>query len=943
MTVKKKLIEVALPLETINRESAREKSIRHGHPSTLHLWWARRPLAACRAVLFASLVDDPSAHPEKFPTAAEQQKERERLFKIIEDLVKWENVNNEEVLNKAREEILKSTGGNPPPVLDPFCGGGSIPLEAQRLGLEAHGSDLNPVAVMITKALIEIPPKFAGRLPVNPQARSSELSKGSWPGAQGLATDIRYYGEWMREEAEKRIGHLYPKVKLPPEYGGGEATIIAWLWARTVQCPNPACGARIPLARTFWLSTKKGEKAWVQPIIDQEKKEVRFEVRTGDGAPPEGTVNRQGARCIFCNSPVPFDHIRNEGQAQRMGSQLMAIVAEGTNGRIYVSPSQGHEDIILKLDPEGIPESYLPEQALGFRVQLYGMKKHRDLFTPRQLTALTTFSDLVTKARDKVYRDAVAAGYPDDGVGLEEGGSGARAYTEAICVYLAFGVNRLADRCSSICSWDVTRDNIRNTFARQAIPMTWDYAEGNPFSASTGNFLGANEWVAKVVESSPCTEPGYAQQYDAVEAITLINKPLISTDPPYYDNIGYADLSDFFYIWLRRSLKNMFPSVLSTLLTPKEKELVATPYRFDGSKEKAKEFFETGLERVFTRMRENHHPDYPLTIFYAFKQSEVDESDGKNGTSPIASTGWETMLEGLVKAGFSITGTWPMRSELSNRTVARGANALASSIVLVCRPRPENAPSISRRELITALKKELPEALRQLQQGNIAPVDLAQAAIGPGMAVFSRYAQVLEADGSPMPVRTALQIINQLLDEFLAEQEGEYDPETRWAVAWFEQMGHKEGLFGTAETLSKAKNTSIQRMVDRGFLEAKAGKVRLLRREEFPVPLEDFLKNSPTVWEVTQQLIRVLMEEGESAAALWLEKLGALNEGARSLSYYLFSICERKGWAQEALAYNTLVTSWPRLRSLIIDKHKQQQQGALALNTGEGGTTDGAE
>lgn len=942
MTVKKKLIEVALPLETINRESAREKSIRHGHPSTLHLWWARRPLAACRAVLFASLVDDPSAHPEKFPTAAEQQKKREKLFEIIEDLVKWENINNEEVLNRARKEILKSTAGNTPPVLDPFCGGGSIPLEAQRLGLEAHGSDLNPVAVMITKALIEIPPKFAGRLPVNPQARSSELSKGSWPEAQGLAADIRYYGEWMWEEAEKRIGHLYPKVKLSPEHGGGEATVIAWLWARTVQCPNPACGARMPLVRTFWLSTKRGKKAWIQPVIDQEKKEVRFEVRTGDGAPPEGTVNRQGAKCIFCKSPVPFEYIRKEGQARRMGSQLMAIVAEGTSGRIYLSPDRQDISFLDSITPPWKPENELQGKC-RVNVSLYGLNTIGDLFIPRQLTALTTFSDLVMEVKDKIYQDAVATGYPDDMVGLEAGGTGARAYAEAVCVYLAFGVNRLADRSSVICSWSITRDNIRNTFARQAIPMTWDYAEGNPFSASTGNFLGAIEWVAKVVESSPRTEPGYAQQYDAVEAITLINRPLISTDPPYYDNISYADLSDFFYVWLRRSLKNMFPSVLSTLLTPKEKELVATPYRFDGSKEKAKEFFEIGLERVFTHMRENHHPDYPLTLYYAFKQSEVDESDDENGTSSIASTGWETMLEGLVKAGFRITGTWPMHSERGVRTVALGTNALASSIVLVCRPRPEDAPTISRRELITALKKELPEALHQLQQGNIAPVDLAQAAIGPGMALFSRYAQVLEADGSPMRVRTALQIINQLLDEFLSEQEGEYDPETRWAVAWFEQMGHEEGLFGTAETLSKAKNTSIQRMVERGFLEAKAGKVRLLRREEFPIQLESFLRNSPTVWEVTQQLIRVLMEEGESAAAVWLERLGSLSEGARNLSYHLYSICERKKWAQEALAYNTLVTSWPRLRSLIIDKYKHKQQGALAFNTGEGGTTDGAE
>ncbi len=937
MAYRKKLIEVALPLEAINQESAREKSIRHGHPSTLHLWWARRPLAACRAVLFSSLVDDPSSHPDKFPTEEEQEKERERLFGIIERLVKWENSNNQDVLAEARAEILKSTDGNPPPVYDPFCGGGSIPLEAQRLGLEAHGSDLNPVAVLITKALIEIPPKFKDMPPVNPESQSKLIpnqkskikNQKFYYGAQGLAEDVRYYGQWMRDEACKRIGHLYPKVKLSPEYGGGEATVIAWLWARTVKCPNPACGAQMPLVRSFKLSTKKEKQTWVEPVLDRSQPPpvVRFDVKTGIGKPPEGTVSRKGATCVCCDTPVPFDYIRNEGKAGRMSGQLMAIVAEGDRRRIYLSPNEEHEAIAVSAQPDSKPETCIPEQALGFRVQLYGMTKHADLFTSRQLVSLTTFCNLVSEAQEQVRRDAVAAGIPDECLPLSEAGTGATAYADAVATYLAFGISKISESSSTICTWSSSPKNelVVSTFRRQALPMTWDFAEANPFSLSSGSVVNIIQFVAKAVAETQGKIQSDARQADARAETIRIKNSLISTDPPYYDNIGYADLSDFFYVWLRRSVGKMYANLFSTLLVPKAQELVATPYRFGGDKQKAQEFFEEGLAKAFARMREAAHCDYPLTVYYAFKQSETDDEDDKDGnnTIAIASTGWETMLEGLIKADFSITGTWPMRTERSARSVSIGTNALATSIVLVCRPRPESAPSTTRRQFLTTLKRELPEALKTLQQGNIAPVDLAQASIGPGMAVFSRYAKVLEADGTPMRVRTALQLINQTLDEFLTEQEGEFDADTRWALTWFEQHQFEEGKYGDAETLSKAKNTSVTGLVNSGILKAKGGKVQLLRRDELPdnwMPEQD--DRTPD-WEVTQHLIWTLDQKGETGASVLLSKLGDRGEVARDLAYRLYSICDRKGWTQEAIAYNSLVISWPEISRLAAEEHKQ--------------------
>lgn len=903
----KKLIEVALPLEKINAESAREKSIRHGHPSTLHLWWARRPLAAARAVIWSSLVDDPSSHPEKFPSEEDQNKERQRLFRILEDLVVWENSNNEDILNAAKAEILKSTDNNPPALLDPFAGGGAIPLEAQRLGLEAHAHDLNPVAVTINKAMIEIPPRFAGKAPVNPDAQVSAMRNG-WNGAQGLAEDVRYYGEWMKQEAYKRIGHLYPKVKVPHEQGGGEATVIAWIWARTVKCPNPACGCEMPLASSFVLSKKNGKEAWIEPQFDYEAKKITYKVQLGKGKIPEAPKTARGAKfkCIMCSETTTDDYIKQESVNGRMGSVLMGIVAEGKHGRLYVSPTEEHVLTAQCSKPEGeYPEQRLPYDPRNIWCVNYGLDTYDKLFTNRQLTALTTFSELVSEAQAKAEADAVAAGMKNDHLPLRNGGDGARAYGEAVGVYLAFVISKLADRGSTICGWDSSREGLRNTFGRQAIPMTWDYSEGNPFSNSSGCFDNMIEWVTKCISELPAATLAEVSQADAQSDCGLRNI-MISTDPPYYDNIGYADLSDFFYVWMRQSLKDTYPELFSTMLVPKVEELIATPYRHDGSVENAKSFFEDGMLSACKQMYRYAREDVPVTIYYAYKQSDTDD----RGT---ASSGWETMLGAIVNAGFAITGTWPMRTEMANRSIASGTNALASSIVLVCRKRPENAPQTTRRNLIATLRRELRPALKELQTSNIAPVDLAQSAIGPGMGVFSRYRRVLEADGSVMSVRSALQVINEEVDLYFNEKVGSLDAASRFCVDLYTQCAYNNVKYGEAEILANAKSTSIPMMASHGVLYAKAGVVHLMERSELPTEVDS---NESTVWLLTQQLTHAMATGGiEACAKIVWGIFGSGAESAKDLAYRLYTIAERKGWTEEGYAYNALVVAWPDIQS----------------------------
>ncbi len=907
---KKKLIEVAIPLEAINAASAREKSIRHGHPSTLHLWWARRPLAACRAVLFAQLVDDPSAQPDKFPTPEVQELERKRLFGIIEELVKWENSTNEEVLEKARAEIRKSCDGELPPVYDPFSGGGSIPLEAQRLGLPAYGSDLNPVAGMIGNAMIEIPPKFKDMPPIHPGPKGRQFYRN----AEGLAEDVKYYGEWMREKAQARIGHLYPKVDLQKEYGGGKATVIAWIWARTVPSPDPAfANVQVPLISSFMLSSKKGKETWIEPIADRSTKTITYRVRRG-GTKSEleaaalGTTagKRQAFRCIMSDAAIPYDHVRNAGKTGKMGQELIAIVAERKGGRAYSAPSPHHKKIALSAAPDWKPETELPENPRDFKTPNYGLTTFGDLFTSRQLVALNTFCDLISDARDLIRADAVASGRKGSGEPLAEGGVGALAYAEAVSVFFAFGISKMTDYHSTITSWHHGREIIRNAFGRQALPMTWDYTEANPFSNSTGNWGNCVEWGFKTLDQLQLAAPGRIVQQDAQSA-SYPAGTVISTDPPYYDNIGYADLSDYFYAWMRRSLRNTYPELFGVLATPKSEELVATPYRH-GTKERAEAFFLEGMGKAIQEMSKQSSAEFPTAIYYAFKQSEIDQEG-------ISSTGWATFLQAVIEAGYAVVGTWPMRTEMTNRLIASGTNALANSVVLVCRKKEATAEIVTRAEFIRFLKRELRPAIAELQAANIAPADMPQSAIGPGMGVFSRYKAVLEADDSPMSVKTALQLINAQLDEYLGGIQGEFDADTRFAITWFKQFGMGKGDYGVADNLARARGISVENVKHAGIIESAAGKVRLLVREELENDWSPDSDSHLTVWECLQYLVRQHEKDGisENAATL-LKKIGRHAEAAKDLAYCLYDISANKRKdAKEATAYNALIADWAEL------------------------------
>lgn len=945
MTTRKKLIEVILPLDAINNASAREKSIRHGHPSTLHLWWARRPAAVARAILFAQMVDDPSSWPNLFLTDEKQRLERQRLLQIIEDLVKWENTANEKVLQEAhsaiRESWRRGCSENSshsdaedylseiklPAFHDPFAGGATLPLEARRLGLEVYASDLNPVAVLINKALIEIPAKFSGRPPINPDWKhknSDEQAMAMWTGAWGLAEDVRYYSQWIQEKAKRQIGHLYPTIKITKElaenrpdltpYKEKELPVIAWIWVRTVKSPNPAFASiEVPLASTFFLSKKDKKKAYIYPVIEQGG--YRFTVRTG---PPENLrevekgTKTSGAnfKCIMSQVPITSQYIKNEGKNKRIGMRLMAIVAKGRRGRLYIDPQPEHEQIALACSGKG-PSIELSGTSQYLGVKPYGMATVRDLFTNRQLIALSTLSNLVEEAHEQVNRDSNSANIDS-----------ADQYADAIATYLALSVSRQANRTSSLNFWDADGENIQQVFARQALSMTWDFVESNPIGSSSGSYFTGIKYMTSVLKKLPVRNTsGHAFQKDATTQKISAGK-IISTDPPYYDNIPYADLSDFFYAWLRKPLRRIFPSLLSTLAVPKSDELVAFAHRHHKNKKRAEEFFLDKMTNAMRQISDQAHKAYPTTIYYAFRQSKTDDVEG------TVSTGWDTFLEAVIRAGFSISGTWPIRTEYTKQLKTK-RNALASSIVLVCRTRPTNAPTITRKEFFSELKQKLPKRLATMQLANIAPVDFAQAAIGPGMQIYTRYAEVRNAKGERVPVREALALINKVLDETLAKQENNYDVNSRWALAWFEQNGFSENEYGSAETLCTAKNTSIDSLLESGIANSKPGRVRLLRPEELQISGISF--NSHNVWRTTHYLIHFLKTKGEASTAALIHELGSQTEFVCDLAYRLYIICERKNLAAEAMSYNSIAQTWAELKKLaqesnVVAKHQEEAQ-----------------
>ncbi len=929
--MKRKLIEVALPLEAINRESAREKSIRNGHPTAMHLWWARRPLVTCRSLLFAQLVDDPSGHPDRFPTEEAQALERRRLFDLIERLASWDNSGDPQLLAAANREINTSTPGTSPTIVDPFAGGGAIPLEAQRLGLHFVANDLNPVAVLINRMLTEIPAAFTDCPPVNPANSSAVLDDTQWRNAIGLAEDYRHYATWMLDEARRRLGHLYPPVVV----GGQALPVISWIWARTIPCTNPACRADVVLAKSFWLSRKKGRETFVEPRALADR--VVFTVVEGRQA-PFGTVTRTGATCLVCGSSASLKDIQRAGVAGRMGKQLLAVAALGKGRRVYVTPGKEHWEAFDELQlPHDAPDEQLSTHPQYMGPPRYGMTKHSDVYTARQLTALVVFTDLVRQARERVLVDAENV-LPADGQALRDGGRGATAYADAIATLLAFTVDRLADMANALCGWEPIAECPRHLFGKQTVSMVWDFAEGNPLGSSSGSWKtlvdGAYRAMLGVGYNFPRSTFGAVRQGDArVLHLAVDERHVINTDPPYYDNVPYSDLADFFYVWLRRSLQDVYPDELATVLTPKKEELVADSQRL-GSRAAASAYFRAGFERTFANLLASQDDEYPAVVYYAFKQVEG------NGEEEV-STGWETLLDGLLRSGWSVTATWPVRTENASRMRGQGANALASSIALSCRRRPSTAEVTTRRNFLRALKAELPTALRNLQQGSIAPVDLAQAAIGPGMAVFSRYANVIEADGSGMSVRTALALINQVLDEVLTEQEGDFDADTRFCVKWFSQFGWDETEYGHADQLSRSTNTSVDLLVRGGIFWARAGRARLLAVEDLATDWAAAHDPRVAVWEAVLRLAKRLDEQGAEAAAHLMADVAQRVDldAAKELAYLLYSLCDKRGWTQSALLFNGLGTSWSDLSAAARAggaRTPPPAQGALEFDETEG-------
>jgi putative DNA methylase len=947
MMQRKKLIEVALPLPEINDASAYDKMPGIGpHPKGIHHWWARLPLPTARAILFASVVDDPEAHPEKWPTEVEQDSERERLFDIIRNMMQKRLHENPAAYEEAHQEMLKHCGGKLPTVFDPFAGGGSIPLEANRLGFEALAGDLNPVAVLLNKCNLELAPRWLGRAPVNPEDREKIAGHEGWKGTYGLAADVRYYGKLIQQHAHKRIGHLYPQVEVTDEFAeerpdlkpfiGKDLPVIAWILARTVASPNPSArGKHVPLISTYWLSNKKGSEIWLKPIVDKAKGNYHFEVQRGvitnRAVIAMGTKDgRGGFHCLLTDAPIPFDYIRGEGQQGRLGFRMIAVVAEIPRGRTYIPASAGQINKANSASPADYPDSDLPEEALGFRIQNYGIRKHWQMFTSRQLTALVAISDLIKTIDQDVRRDAITAHLSDNE---------ANVYASTVKTFLALAMDRWSDFNNALCRWSPSNQKVMSLLGRQAIPMIWDFSEANGLGDSVGSWSTCSEYVADCIEviAAGSRGAGQARLNDAATGANGQTNLLVSTDPPYYDNIGYAALSDFFYVWLRRTIGTVYPDIFSTVLVPKIPELTASPGLFAGDKEKAKEHFETGFRSALTALRDKMDSRFPLTVYYAFKQDDEENSADEESVEHSGvdlTTGWETLLDALISTGFQISATWPVRASQAWRMRAMGSNALASYIVLACRPRPGDAAHTDRRSFIAELKRDLPIALRHLQQGNIAPVDFAQAAIGPGMAIYSRYGKILESSGNGMSVRTALSLINQTLTEVLSELEDEFDPDTRWAIPWFEQNGFGEGDFGEAELLSKAKVTSVASLQHAHIIHSRSGKVRLLRPEELPTNWDPTAEKRLTVWEMTHHLLRVFFHEkaGDLATAELLSKLGPNSELARDLAYQLFHLCERKKRPQEALAYNALVLGWPEIARLARDaasRTTQPRQGEL--------------
>lgn len=750
--IRKKLIESVMPVSVINRESEREKVARTGLPSSVHIWWSRRPMAAARCTLFASLIDDPSEHPELFPT--EQEQERQRLLKMAEELSLVENASNTELLKAAKAEILRCAEGTLPTVFDPFTGSGAIPIEAHRLGLSAEATDLNAVASMITTLVSDVPTRFHNTIPVHPQ---TEMRLNiPLPGAQGYAEDVRYYGEQLQEEATKRIGYMYPKIRKPND--GQELDVSAWIWARTIKCPNPNCGCSIPLSSSYDLAKKKGSEAWVEPVAENGRITFRMHREPNTMAKEKPKVAQTAVfKCPACGEITPDAYVKECGTKHQITSQLIAIVADDGRKRLYLEPTSEQEFAAKVVPPKDIPHGALPIFPQRFSPPSFGLADYADLFTDRQLVFITTMMKLAREAQNDVEKQSIEKGMSNDGITFANGGQGALAYAQAVRIALVLTISKLLDRCSNLCSWSSSSGgSLRNVFSRAAMPMIWDYAEGNPFADAGGSYANALSRTCEAIAALPAEGEGRTTVADCTMPNNVRNA-ILSTELPFYDKASYADLSDFFYIWLRYGLGDLYPEYFQTEVTPKKEELTAFAYRWNGDRQQANAFYAEGMNLAFKNLYESVSDEYPSTVAYQYKGN-----DAKDSALPSE---WEAFVAAVCNAGFMITASWPLARKYE--VTIEHAEERSIPITVVVRKRPSDAKQTTRRFFVAAVKRELPTIVEDLND-KVTQMDLRASVIGQALNIFSRYSKVLDADGTVMKPQMASRIIEQELDTIIA-------------------------------------------------------------------------------------------------------------------------------------------------------------------------------
>ena len=914
-TYKKKLIEVAIPLEAINAHAEKEKNnpFLKGHPRSLHQWWARRPNTTARAIIFSQIIDDPSCDPSRFPTEEAQDAERERIFDLIARGCGWGSDLDRAALEELKKIAALSMGCKLSELnfYDPFCGGGAIPLEAKRIGLKSHASDLNPIALLITAGQIDVPEFCFGLSAANKSFLQSSQSNN----LLGLASDILFYADRMQSLAQDKIGDLYPDITVD----SSKYSPSAYIWARTVPCPDPAfSGLMTPLIRSFSISSKKGKRIWLEPQKSQSGIDfiVKKEPLDRFSSLRAPSVSKSGGECLISGAALPLNYIREMAEGGRMGAQLAAIVCDPSSGRTAFSvtdaaPPQISQDLL-----RSVPSIPLPEKALGFRVQLYGMHDFKEIFSSRQQLCLQTFSGLIPQIRNSVANDFREK---------HQGKYDADLYASTVCRYLQMAISKLADYNNTISCWNQNNMNVTHLFTKHAIPMSWDYCEVNPFS-SLMSFTSISQSIAKAVENLPNGPSGHIFQHDAADIQMHVSNAIISTDPPYYDNIGYADLSDLFYLWARENIKIILPDISTTLAAPKSEEAIASPFRHP-TRTDAENWFMQKMQKVMQNLCAAAAHASPITIYYAFKQKEISDEG-------VSSPGWVSFLEGVLNSGLSVVATWPVRTERAARSVGIGTNALASSVLLVCRPRVKDAGVISRAEFMRALKRELRPSLAHLQAASITPADMPQSSIGPGMGIFSRYEAVLESDDQPMTVKSALQLINQELDDFIGGFQGEFDQETRFTITWFEQHGMGRGDYGTANSLATARGISVDSVKHAGIVESQAGKVRILNRDELLDDWDPQTDTHLTIWECLQYLVRQHEKDGIAyETALLLRKIGGKADAVKDLAYCLYDISANKRQdAKEATAYNALIADWTELTREAAGIHDMRGDGQTRMD-----------